>query len=948
MSLISVLTNDKGSVTKKILNKNLDKGTVNHITKGHGQAVDINLKSLSEMIPELSKGQCLCVGAVAGKGTNKYNIDKYTNGEISRSTEFYEWILGESFLELDFDSSDYSPEGALGLLSGICPQFEECGILISYSCSSYLYDTDSGEELSGGKSYHLYAEVSDGLLLRQFGDLLFDRLVLDGYGWCEVNEAGRRRIKSPLDSTAWRSPNREIFEVNPICCDGVESKRLEHITFEEGCSIDLEVAITSLMLSGEEKVKLGLIKSKLKEAVVEESKKKRKEFNIRKAKKKAERKGKPKEWRKELKLMKDFSSDEYEDSSGVTHTYLSASESFLGNDGNEIKVVDVLNSPWDYDKMGLPDPEHPYVRGDKGRNQVGNDIAYIKHNEDDSVHIFSFYYDVEFHLVWDLKSSLEFLDKNSKDTDELDAFVDSLINPECINHVMTDGELQALGKEFSDISKTLKSKSKHGADSRTVSRVLKETRNEGEAKQEAKGNKAVPEFIVELNNSFGACLVGNKAKIIHERYKEYKIGKYVKKVWEPVYVDIEQYKKHHKDQTILVKRDGKVKAINKYSLWEQSPHHNKFDNIVFAPNNELFKTGETSTIQQGGVYNLWQGFIADPDKAKNCEQILWHLKHVWCSDETQTYEYVLKWFAELFQNPGYVGEKFLSLNSTQGAGKNIITDQLVGALLGAHAYTTGRKRDLVGNFNAHTQVNVFTCINEAFFAGDKEEGNFIKTLIDPMKQVEKKGIDSESDVNRTKYIFASNSEWANSVEANERRFVYPKLSNRKAGDANYFKELGMEIENGGREAFLDFMLKHDSTVRLSSNPSGQSGQKFQDFIQTADSAISFLYELCEEGVTWDTDYTTVLKDESAITISKAAFFALYCGFCDNSKMNRKFTTPLKFYMRLGKLNLYKGKKTSLDKREKFPMYEVENLEKPSIKIADKTTVLNSILNLVSM
>ena len=956
MPKISILTDNTRRITKSILNENLDKGAYEHIVKGHGETIDINLSDLPDIVRNLTQHQCVCLGAV--KGLDYYEIDIKDEEKVSRTTEWFNWIDGPAFIEFDFDGVDkLTIADSVALLRRIDPSLENVGMIGIPSCSSYLYAGD--KQLSNGASWHLYLVVTDGSLTKEYCDILFNRLILEGEAWSKVDARGAIHIKTPLDNTSWRNANREIFEAMPVCCEGVTSKRLDFIEIFPGKELDIVQSVSNLSLSQEEMVRIGTIKNFLRSdpETVKISETNRAKQREKRAKEIAKKKDT--NWRRELKNLPDYSGNEWIDPSGTHHTFLEASAVIKDNNGNDLKVQDILEDPAKYEGWGLPDVADPYTRGSKANNIVGRDIARVRYDSNESVRIYSFKNSVDYHLIWDFETIINKINDSNK-LDELNEFLDMLQDSSILNHCLTEKELNDVAGAYSNRCKNMSDYRPGSVNVRSVAKNLKESISQNALEYNNIVKKEIPEHINRLNAIYGAVMIGGKARIVQEKYTENYIGHYYKREWRPQYINIDEFKKHNKDEFIFQSSGGKIKKVNIFADWEESPYHNKYTDIVFKPTKDVIKKVgyNEHIIQQGGVYNMWQGFLVDDDKVGrgNCERILWHIRNIWCSGKGEMYEYVLAWLASLFQEPGTPGHTFLVLQSVQGAGKNIITDQLIGGLLGTHATTTGRKSDIIGKFNAMSGTNVFTCINEAFFAGDKKESSIIKTLTDPSKIIELKGVDSVQDVNRTKYIFASNDDWVSNVEAGDRRFVYPMVSNEKARESEYFKELGMAIENGGREAFLEFMLKFNNKINLHNMPDGQSEQKLHDFINSADTTVRFLYDLCTNGYEqyigeiegWDIEKEfRGWSDTVGIEFPKPLFVDLVMRFSDKYKLDRRYKSPIQMFKSLASADLYAGKSVDVATRKEYVIHDNDNNSPgyPTLVIFPREEILKKIVSI---
>jgi len=256
MGIITVLTDDKNKITKTILDKTPNIEASGHIVSGHGQAQIIDLKGLRDLIPALDQHQCLSMGVVEDQGLDEYPIfSKYkaSPGQITRSSKDFTMSVEESFMLFDID--DHDVDQVIEILEDIDPAIVRCGKLVVPSVSSWLWDTDSDEWIVEGKSSHIYIEVTDGSKILDYGQALFKRMIMKDHGTVHVvKTSGAKLLRTMVDAAVWKSTNREIFESDPVCCDGVESRRLTKTRFIEGEMLDISESLLSVALSPEEEV----------------------------------------------------------------------------------------------------------------------------------------------------------------------------------------------------------------------------------------------------------------------------------------------------------------------------------------------------------------------------------------------------------------------------------------------------------------------------------------------------------------------------------------------------------------------------------------------------------------------------------------------------------------------------------------------------------------------
>jgi len=916
MSKITVLEDYNKTISKTILNKELDTAANGHICKGKGTTLDIDLHELKIVIETLGDKRCLCL-CVHKDGS--YEMDISDSSKISRKKVFFSYPEGPSFMLFDFDKipKSMSIQDALNALYKYSPALKGCGYLCVPSCSSYLY-ADTGEQLSGGKSFHIYFEVSNGSKIQELGDILFKKSVIDGFGSIKViKRSGGTSTKSLFDPVVWRETNREIFEANPICCEGVNSKRLDNIIEFDGPAVDIDKAIELASFSEEDRLLYKSICKKLREdpAVLEEIKREKLAGVEYRVNKRVQKKGTS----KISESKKKVNSDDWYDNSGNYHTFLTSRDFIMKEDGGEIEVREILQDAFhnfggEWNNASMPDPINPYKRGNEAQGIPGKGIAYVRIEESGAARIFSYYHYIEYHLVWDVESIIEEI-KLIKDLDILDAFIDHIFSTDGIISSITDSETESIAKCFKDATKEFKSTSKHGEDLRTLKSQFKAKVIEA---NNAIGSSFVEtaSFIDEINAVHGVVMVGGKFRVVSECYESDE--------WKTEYRAFEDVANYNAEMKIFIGN----KSLNAFRIWNESPKKNKFESVVFEPRNDIIiRPGGKKVIQQGGKYNLWQGFVADMSRATNCEKILWHIKHIWCSGDEEMNQFVLTWISKIFQEPWRTNMPFLVLGSEQGSGKGLIIDQVIVSLLGAHGVSVTNKDQVIGRFNSLMGANVFTFFDETFFSGDHEAASALKSFVNGKRIIERKGIEPMRTDNFTKGILASNADYVTKLDLKERRFVYPNVSNEMTNNKEYFDALGHEVENGGKEAFLDYMLKFESDVDVSANNIerlNHSPQRYRDKINSAHPIIQmfvhiFMYgfgQLIKNSSLNATDVLKWEKEAYPLKMTKEQVMELFEIYCNQNKIQYKYFAGSAFH-NLGKLEgLYANHNKSIEARDK--------------------------------
>jgi hypothetical protein len=102
------------------------------------------------------------------------------------------------------------------------------------------------------------------------------------------------------------------------------------------------------------------------------------------------------------------------------------------------------------------------------------------------------------------------------------------------------------------------------------------------------------------------------------------------------------------------------------------------------------------------------------------------------------------------------------------------------------------------------------CSDEGFWAGDKTAEGKIRDLISGKRHpVELKGKEAEWVDNYIRLLVIGNKGWVVPAALRERRFCVLEVAEDHAQDNNYFADIDYEIDHGGREALLYYLLNFD-------------------------------------------------------------------------------------------------------------------------------------------
>ncbi|WP_373502262.1 primase-helicase family protein [Aestuariivirga sp.] len=183
--------------------------------------------------------------------------------------------------------------------------------------------------------------------------------------------------------------------------------------------------------------------------------------------------------------------------------------------------------------------------------------------------------------------------------------------------------------------------------------------------------------------------------------------------------------------------------------WLKSPERLTYRNgFVFDP------TGKNHR----DALNLWRGFAIKPVEGE-WSTIDYHILHVLAAGNEEHHQYILKWFAWLYQNPSKPAEVAVIFRGGRGTGKGILCRAIIRSL-GQHGIHISTPTLMTGRFNAHFRDCIALFADEAFWAGDKSgEGQLKRIITEDTLVVEAKNRDAIVVRNMLHIMIASNEDW---------------------------------------------------------------------------------------------------------------------------------------------------------------------------------------------
>ncbi|MEC7839046.1 MAG: CHC2 zinc finger domain-containing protein [Chlamydiota bacterium] len=247
---------------------------------------------------------------------------------------------------------------------------------------------------------------------------------------------------------------------------------------------------------------------------------------------------------------------------------------------------------------------------------------------------------------------------------------------------------------------------------------------------------------------------------------------------------------------IGVDNSGNPIYISASKYWQGNSRKCVYKKIVF-----------TNNPVDDSTYNLFAGFGVEPRKG-SCEKILKHIEEVICYGCQIKYNAFLNLLSWQIKNVGKPSRIIVVLKSKeQQSGKGILLLDVLSVIWGESGFTTSDIGQIITRFNDTIRGKSYIYLDEALFSGDRKSSDAIKSLATCTRMgVETKGIPIVQFPIAVNLFLATNHDDAAYVEESDARYWILEVSPHRVDDTNYFEDLYEEIVNGGREAFMDYLL----------------------------------------------------------------------------------------------------------------------------------------------
>lgn len=266
-----------------------------------------------------------------------------------------------------------------------------------------------------------------------------------------------------------------------------------------------------------------------------------------------------------------------------------------------------------------------------------------------------------------------------------------------------------------------------------------------------------------------------------------------------------------------------------------------------------------------------------------------YIKEVLCSYNEDSYQYIVKWLANMCQ--GNKNDSCLYLKGPEGIGKSTLSDFMMSWVLGDNITVKSRAEPLRTPYNKILCGKLLVVFEELPNFGEREWEGISSTLKDYITGFDTLYADKYEKQfkarNINNYIINSNVDAIKHSDG--RRYVILDLSTKRKGDHKYFGNIKSQCYNAEvGEAFLSYMLEIDVK--------GFNGQKDMPVTQNKRNAIAERLHMEYKFIKEQYVFT-----KTSIKCTARKLYDEYVEYCKLS--DYKPLTYIKFTTKLSEVNI---------------------------------------------
>jgi hypothetical protein len=255
-----------------------------------------------------------------------------------------------------------------------------------------------------------------------------------------------------------------------------------------------------------------------------------------------------------------------------------------------------------------------------------------------------------------------------------------------------------------------------------------------------------------------------------------------------------------------IDKDGK----NFVGEWVKDTKHRKYNGLAFQP-----YAKNTADKSPKEYYNTFLPFTAEPIKSDKCDISNFNrLINSLCGQDEACADYLLKYIADIFQNPSILPERAIIIKGEEGCGKDTLLDIIMKLMGRNYCHRTEDMNTVFGEFNEAIQDKIIVQFNEIEGKDAKKYEQKIKGLITKKDMyINIKGIRQFTHRNQLRAFFFSNGKTPIQVQAGSRRWFIVKCDGELINCVDFFDNLyDVDMEN---QEWINTLMHYLMNIDLS-------------------------------------------------------------------------------------------------------------------------------------
>lgn len=196
-----------------------------------------------------------------------------------------------------------------------------------------------------------------------------------------------------------------------------------------------------------------------------------------------------------------------------------------------------------------------------------------------------------------------------------------------------------------------------------------------------------------------------------------------------------------------------------------------------------------------------------PRTGASCARVIEHIMCL-CQDNDTLFQWVMSWLAYPLQHPGAKMRTALILHGrTEGTGKSKL-GEVMRRIYGRYCTSVGQA-ELQRDFNDWISAKLFIIAEEVVSRQDRAhlQGALQALVTQPTVQINTKNMPIREEANHANFMFLSNQQVPVLLNPRDRRYTVIRVETEHP--AEYFAAIDKELEEGGAEAFYQYLLEFD-------------------------------------------------------------------------------------------------------------------------------------------